>query len=494
MPIAAPETATPPAYLTIPPRAWSDGDDAIGLAELGGLELDEHQRLAIDAIMSVTDARFWVALEACVVEPRQNGKSAGILMPIALAVAIFTPDQLVVWSAHRYKTARESFLAMLVLFGPEDEPTDLGRMVSKRSYSNGEEGFEFHNGSRIVFIARSGASGRGLSGDLVILDEALFLTDSMMGALLPTLSARPNPMVLYASSAGLAHSFVLQGIRDRGRAGGDPSLVYVEWCAPPSGACASKDCDHAKPAVGCMLDDPANWIAANPAVAAGRMTVTYIAAERRALSVAEFARERMGWWESSAVGGLFHMPSWWKAHDRQSQPGTTLIFGVHTTPDRSWSTVAVASVRGDRVVHGEIVARREGVAWLVPWLTDRVERHQVDGVVIAGSMAAGSLAPDLESFRGFRPLSSTEVRRACASLYDAVTAEQGFAYRPDREHSDAVQVAVQAARRSSGRGEWIFDADPDIDLSPVYAIALAAWAARSGPRQLTDDELLASAY
>ncbi len=463
MPAVAAPSLVAPAHLWIPQRSGSAGEDAIDLASVCGLELDPEQRLAIDAIMSV-DRSGGYNLETCVVEPRQNGKSAGILLPVALAAAVFVPDQLVVWSAHRYKTSHEAFLAMIRLYKTCSE---LAELVSKVSYSNGEEAFEFHNGSRIVFLARSQASGRGLSGDLVILDEALFLTGAMMGALLPTLSARPNPMVLYASSAGLATSDVLQGIRDRGRAGNDPSLVYVEWCAP-DGGCASTDCDHHRDAIGCAMDDPENWTKANPAVASGRISLSYIAAERRALPPAEFARERMGWWESKLRGGLFHMPSWWKLQDAQSQPGNVLVFGLHVTPDRGFASVAVASTRGDGKTHVELIEHADGVTWLLPWLTERTERHHVSALVIAGAMAAGSLAIDLERMPGFESLNTTDVRRACASFFDAVVSES-LVHMPNPD----LDAAVQAAARSSDRGEWIFDAPADVDLSPLYAAALA---------------------
>lgn len=471
MPAAAAPELVAPAHLWIPPRAESYGQDVIDLATVFGLDLDPHQQLAIDAIESVDVSGRWAAIENCIVEPRQNGKSVGVLMPIAIAAAVFEANQLIVWSAHRYKTSHEAFLAMLKLYNDEERP-EFRRRVAKVSYSNGEEAFEFHNGSRIVFIARSQASGRGLSGDLVILDEALFLTGAMMGALFPTLSARPNPMVLYASSAGLATSDVLRGIRDRGRAGGDPSLVYLEWCAP-EGRCASDDCDHAKTADGCMLDDPAFWAMANPAVTAGRITVSYIAAERRALPVQEFMRERMGWWESPAMGGLFHMPDWWRVQDADTQPGESLALAAHITPDRSRSSVAIASTRGDGRTHVEVIEHRDGVSWVAPYIVERVERHGITEVRVAGAMAAGALVPDLEDLAGFETLNATEVRRACARFYDAVKDDATLAVRP---HPD-LDAAVEAAKPSSDHGEWVYAAANDFDLSPLYAAALATYAA-----------------
>lgn len=483
-----------PASRWTPVRDDSLGDLAVELVGLFGIACDPEQRLALDTLLSTRDdvdlGERFAQLESCVVEPRQNGKTGGILLPIALLAAIRRPDQLVVWSAHRYKTSHEAFLSVLKLY--RSSPA-LAARISKVSFSNGEEAFEFHNGSRIIFVARSQASGRGLSGDVVILDEALFLTGEMMGALLPTLSARPDPLVIYASSAGLASSRVLVDIRDRGRAGDDPSLAYIEWCAP-QGGCADRDCDHAKTRVGCAADDPANWRAANPAMGAGRITEEYVRAERRALPVREFLRERMGWWEERGSGGLFHMPSWWKAQSKSTTAGPRIAMALHFTPDRSAAAVAVASWRPDGRLHVELIAHEDGVAWALPYVQERAKRHQPVAVGLAGGMAAGHLAADLERLRGFKALAAGDVKRACARLYDLVNETPAvLAVRP---HPDLDQT-IAIAKRSSPGAEWLYVADEDDqgglpDLSPVYAIALAAWLA--GKRRSTQYSVEDSLY
>lgn len=472
---AAPELVAP-AYHWHPEREDTLGGLAVGLADICGLTLDPEQALALDSILSTSrdpesgEERF-AHLEACIIQSRQNGKTGGVLLPIALLAAIRRPDQLIVWSAHRTKTSKEAFLALLKIYRRVPE---IHRRVSKPVFSNGEEAFEFHNGSRIVFVARSQASGRGLSGDLVILDEALFLTSEMMGALMPTLSARPDPLVVYASSAGLATSAVLHDVKNRGRAGGDPSLVYVEWCAP-EGSCREKDCDHARDRNGCAADDPAMWRLANPALGR-RITERYVAAERRSLDPVEFTRERLGWWQELGTGGLFHMPTWWKRQDSSTTPGPKITMALHVTPDRGHAAVGVASRRGDGKLHVELIEHRDGVSWSVPYMVDRAEKHRPSAVVAAGSMAAGALVPELERIARFRPLPSSEVKRACARFYDLV-AEGAVAVRPH----PALDAAVDLAKKSTERGEWVFDADDGGDVSALYAVALAAWAAAEKP-------------
>jgi phage terminase large subunit-like protein len=151
----------------------------------------------------------------------------------------------------------------------------------------GAESIEMKNGKRLRFVARSGGSGRGFSSDLVILDEAYELGDAQMAALLPTLSARPNPQVWYTSTAGFPTSTQLGLVRARGLRGDDPSLAFFEWSVDP---------DNHDPA------DPRCWAQANPGMGI-RITPEYIAKERAALSPPEFARERLSIGDYPSEGG-----------------------------------------------------------------------------------------------------------------------------------------------------------------------------------------------
>jgi phage terminase large subunit-like protein len=157
----------------------------------------------------------------------------------------------------------------------EDNP-DFDAQVSRIRTAAGAEAVELKDGKRLRFVARSSGSGRGFTSDLVILDEAYKLGDQEMAALLPTLSARPDPQVWYASTAGDQDSIQLGRVRARGDAGGDASLAFLEWSAREG-------------------DDPAaleTWAQANPGLGI-RIAPEYIERERAALGPDAFARERL---------------------------------------------------------------------------------------------------------------------------------------------------------------------------------------------------------
>src|SRR5690606_10070246 len=180
-----------------------------------------------------------------------------------------------------HNTAAEGFRR--TLFHIENNAV-LSKRVKRVRTSHGEEGIELKNGARLRFVARSTGSGRGFSGDCVILDEAYNLASEGMSALLPTLSARPNPQIWYTSSAGMTSSEQLRKVRERGIAGSSRRLAYFEWSAPA-------DAD---------LDDREAWAQANPALGI-RITEEFVESEREAMDDLGFSRERLGIWFDPAA-------------------------------------------------------------------------------------------------------------------------------------------------------------------------------------------------
>ena len=249
------------------------GDRALKLAARAGLVLDPWQELVIRQGL-LRRGQWWAAFEVCLIVARQNGKGT-ILEALELAALFLFPDvRLILHSAHEFKTAAEAFLRIRALV--EDHP-EFERKISRIRTATGAEAIELKNGKRLRFVARSAGSGRGFTSDLVILDEAYKLGDQEMAALLPTLSARPDPQVWYTSTAGDIDSIQLGRVRGRGLAGGDQSLAFMEWSVDP---------DRYRP------DDRREWYRANPGLGI-RIAEEYVEREMAALGPEAFARERL---------------------------------------------------------------------------------------------------------------------------------------------------------------------------------------------------------
>ena len=132
----------------------------------------------------------------------------------------------------------------------------------------------------------------------MIFDEAYELGDDEMSAILPTLSAQPNPQIWYGSSAGMQTSVQLARVwrRIRRAAGAgvpDPSLAGFEWAADTCTVFCRPDCaEHDK------LADPAVWAKTNPALGirhanGTELSAGFIANELATMDPDAFARERL---------------------------------------------------------------------------------------------------------------------------------------------------------------------------------------------------------
>lgn len=474
-----------PAWSWVPPHDSTAGGDAADLAESCGLSCDPEQRLVLDAMLAERAGR-WAAFEAAVVCGRQNIKT-WTLEVAALHDLVLRRVGRVVWTAHRYKTTQDSFGALAALFENVDF---LRRRVHKVSLAAGEQGIQLlprHTGPRIDFLARAGgASGRGMSGDTVVIDEALYAAPMMMGALVPTLSAMPDPQVRYGSSAGLPSSEVLRAIRDRGRAGGDPSLCYVEWGAP-AGGCAAEKCDHRLGTEGCALDDEVSWRVANPALGR-RISVEYVRNERRALPPAEFARERLGWWEDPAPAGEVDVSAWLALGDPGAAPGDPVALAVDVSPWHRSAAIVACGPAADGVPVVELVAHRAGSSWL-PQAVALAQAAQGGAAVgLDPSGPAGALLPELER-AGVRLdlLDSRRSAQACGAFEESVSSGR-LRHRDERPLTDAL---LGASRRPVGDAWKWSRRDSDVDIAPLVAATIARqlWAERGSPDYAVDESI-----
>lgn len=465
-----------PAYLWVPEHASTSGDIVADFAELIGQGFDVEQRLAVDAICAERADGRWAAFEAAVIAPRQNLKTH-VLKILALAHVTVLDADLVMWSAHLVPTALKAFEDLKQII---EEHDFLSRRVKRIVDTNGQESIEFHGHREIIFKARTKTGARGLTGDVVVLDEAFALTAAHLGTIMPTMSARSmhgNPQMLYGSSAGLVGSEVLRTVRDRGRRGDDPSLAYVEWCAPVA-PCAMDECDHIYGIRdGCQLDDRENWRRANPAKGR-RISEEFIQAERRALPPNEFARERMGWWEDPVADVGFDLEQWEACGDAKAEPSSPTLLALDVNND---STSAAIVACGGGVV--KMLEHRKGTKWLVPRLVELCDelgplRVGVDGTgpakaVLQALADAGFREDDPkqtpESDRWLVNLSAPQNAEACALLVGGVV-DGTFVHR----NEPVLNLAVVGAAKSQSGDSWRWSRrNSTVDITPLVGATVA---------------------
>jgi Terminase large subunit, T4likevirus-type, N-terminal len=189
------------------------------------------------------------------------------------------------------------------------------------------------NGSEILSVPASERAVRGLSVDLLLVDEAAQVDDDLLlGAAIPTTAARPDARIVLAGSPGAAEGAFYE-MAEQGEQGGE-HVVTHRW----------------------HLQD-ATWIGGH-----------VIDAARSALAPAQFEREYLG--RFADVGAEERViPREWidQAVRRQLDPAEVVLYGVD-----------VARHGGDETV---IVGLRGGVA-RVEWAV-----RGVDLMAIAGKLA-----------------------------------------------------------------------------------------------------------
>lgn len=472
-----------PRHMWVPPHVSSAASEAADLAASVGLDPYPEQRLALEVLLAENEQGKWAAFEGCVVGARQNIKTY-LFKVIALADLFLFGTELAVWTAHEFSTTMEAFRDMKLLIEEHDW---LARRVKRTSEQNGEEGFELHTGQRLRFKARTITGGRGLTGDRVFLDEAFALRPSHMGSLMPTMSAKSmtgNPQILYGSSGGLTGSAVLRAIRDRGRAGGDPGLAYIEWGSDP-GECADPRCDHHFGSEGCLLDDQERWAQAN--ILLNRLiSVDFLAMERRSLTPDEFAREIMVWWDDpppeDASWDVIDEAAWTACSSPESQTAGALAWSLDVSPESR--SAAIACSDG---THAEVVDHRAGTDWVVARLIELRSKHGFEEVAFDANGPAGALLSSLESSEiPFHKVTISEHAQACGDLLAHIDA--GTFRHIDQEPLTA--AAASAAKRTIV-DVWLWTRSKSGgDICPLVAVTLARWFALQ-PKTIYEGPLVA---
>jgi len=258
------------------PRLWtrplrpltpetSLGDEAIQFAEeVLGEALFPWQKWWLRAVLELNPDGTFRFRTVLTLIARQNGKTH-LLKILALYMLYLGHARLVLGAAQSLDIAREAWRASVALAESVPELADEVAQVLK---STVEYSLVLINGARYRITAANDKAGRGLTVDLLILDELRTHHDTdAWAALSNTTMARPNSIIIGISNAGDDNSVVLNDLRASALAGGDDTLGLFEWSAPD----------------GCALDDREAWAMANPSLG-------YVVTEAKMLSALHTAR------------------------------------------------------------------------------------------------------------------------------------------------------------------------------------------------------------
>lgn len=465
------------------------------LMSAAGKPLELWQCDGIDVMMSIRPDGRWACYEYAEWVARQNGKG-GLGEARCLTGFFALGEELIIWSAHEYKTALEAFRRMRTLIRAlgtviNDTHVNVDAVIVKISNTNGEEGFErLDNGQRIKFIARSKSSGRGFSGDLNIIDEAFAFTSDQQDALMPTLIARPNAQIVYLSSPPLTGDTgeVMFALKKRAEAGGDDSLGYRDWGI-------EGDLEELEKF---DLDDRELWAQSNPALGLGRVTEETIRRMRKSMTSnggRGFAREVLGLWPKARFeGGAIEPAQWARMQDATSKRHGDIALAVDISLDRKYAALGIYGMREDGLGHMQIVVYRPGTDWLVDKIVEW--RDAVNPIaIVMGKSVGASLEVELKKV-GIVPsedqdkdqpkrdkdkpkrgalviMNSTEMTAATGQFLDAV--RQGTdRYVPDELGALNAAAAGSKTKQSGDSLTWARKESAS-DTAPLVCVTFARW-------------------
>jgi len=427
---------------------------------------------------------------------RQNGKST-LSQVVALWFMYVYGVALVIGTAQDLDVAEEIWQGAVDLVEETPELDQLKQNVIK---VNGKKALVLKTGERYKVKAANRRAGRGLSGDVILLDELReHQSWDAWGAITKTTMARAMALILALSNAGDATSIVLRYLRKMTHAElGDPdgintddsapasddepdefelddddSVAIFEWSAPP----------------GCDIRDRDGWAQANPSMG-------YTITERTIASAARtdpewiFRTEVLCQWSDGTLEGPFPPGAWEASADEASKrvEGADVALCVETSWDRSTSFVGLATMRADGVPQVEIIASRAGVDWVIPWLTSDERAEVVRSAPVAVQAKGAPASSLIEDMRdaGINVVEwgGADLPNGTGAFYDRVrrAVGEGDADAGLRHLNQPVlnlSAATTVPKLTEG-GAFMWDRKKSPAASPLICVTGALWCLTSG--------------
>lgn len=366
---------TTPTFQVAPPATSNAAGEVIDLMASISRPMDDWQQLVMHLWLGERGNGLWSAFQLFLWLQRQNGKSYPALARELGGLFLFGESK-ILHTAHNAVAVMNHWKLTLEVIEANDE---LDRRLRRVNRKDGEEGLELMSGAELQFRVRSGrGKARGLTGDCVIVDEALYLKPSDMDAFGPTTLARAGAQVIFTSTPPESSEAPIMQVRQNAHSGA-PRMAGAEWVNPPSS-------DVRRPEVIARVNPTYNR----------RITDERMEDMQTLLGPEGYARECGGIWPDPATGKSIDPRRWAELQDGGSQreAGAAVALGVSIAPLRNISAIALFSMRPDGLGHGALVDFRLGTDWIVGRLVELLAGLNPALVGMRRGVAA-SLAPDL---------------------------------------------------------------------------------------------------
>jgi phage terminase large subunit-like protein len=321
---------------------WLKGETRGGeIAELArriGQPLISWQELILNDMSVIDEDGMFIKKSSLFTCARQSGKSHMMRMRMLAGLFCFGEENILMMSSQR-KMAIRSLEIMVLIVEKNDfllKQVKGGKIDTAWRRTTGNEGLHLENGNRMEVVAANSDSARGLTADVLWIDELREVSEAAMDASKSTTLTRPNSQRFYTSNAGTVESEVLLNMRERSLNKPPRSLGFYEYSAPEN----------------CEIWDRNAWAMANPSL--GILISEEAIEETIATSTTVAARtETLCQYVNTGLTSPWTPGSWEDLADKDMimNPGMTVMFAFDVDPHtrRSASLVAGALLPDGRI-------------------------------------------------------------------------------------------------------------------------------------------------
>lgn len=406
--------ATKPRIMSPELKGNSFGDAFIAFCAKYNYQLMPWQKYVANDFLTVDSDGNFIRKTIAILVARQNGKTDLAYWRILFGLFELGERNVLHLSSNR-PMALVTFGKVVAAIEANDDLRNQVKLNRGKvgRFANGQESITLKNGATYKVVAATRDGARGLSADLLFIDELREISEEAMKAAKPTTRARPNSQTILTSNAGDEYSIVLNELRERALSYPDKSLGWYEYSAP----------QHAK------VTDRKAWAMANPAVG---ITITEeVLAESVATdSIETIKTEMLCTWVSSLTSpwpnGAFEDCS---DKTLQMGPGPLTYFAF----DKAQNTRTASLVAGQLLPDGRI-----GVGILQEWRSDvAVDELKIaadikswadkynPAAILFDHYATQSIAQRLAvSGCKMEDISGQQFYQACGDLLDAIVAKR----------------------------------------------------------------------
>lgn len=435
---------------------------------------------------------------------RQNGKTE-LTKILVLWFLYILGVPLVIGTAQTISMSKETWTD--VVDAINDNP-ELKREFAGITRTNGHEQLTLTGKRRYKIAPLSSKGGRGLTGDLIVLDE-LREHHSLDGwrSLKYVTQTKEQSIIWCISNAGEADSLLLRQLRLKShKLLGDPDGAckqldlfdsdidadekdkklneqlsttrrgYFEWSCPPNASVHDHDA----------------WAYSNPSLG-------YLISEDTLQAQLESDDDEIGFriecmcqWIDVSVDSAFPGDAWENSKDPDSfiAPDATKFYGIDMSAKHDHVALAVCGLRSDRNWHVEVMEYATNLTTIIQLIRHRAAKEGNITVALQGKGANISQHADtIEAIQGVKVIrcEGADLAAYHGRFYEGIAvSETGSTMSHDAIYHRAQPIIdlgqALARTKSLGDGAWVFDRKKsEIDVSALTACVMAYGSATAAP-------------